>query len=107
MQSAPLLYSFVTVDKRGVVAGREVGRTHQTVFAIGSGQMLAMLAIPGSPFLMGSVVGEGYADEQPQHKVMVRPFLLGRFPITQAQWAAVMADDKPCRFCGPHKAVHN
>ena len=66
-----------------------------------------MLSLPGGAFVMGSPVGEGYADEKPQHRVAVRPFLLGRFPVTQAQWAAVMGDDKPCRFCGPNKAVHN
>ncbi len=39
---------------------------------------------------MGSPDGEGYDDERPRHEVAVEPFLLGRHPVTQAQWARLM-----------------
>jgi formylglycine-generating enzyme required for sulfatase activity len=38
---------------------------------------------------MGSPVGEGDDDEKPQHSVTVQPFLMGKYPVTQAQWQAV------------------
>jgi len=31
------------------------------------------------------------SDESPQHRVTVKPFFMGKFPVTQAQWQAVAA----------------
>lgn len=107
MNAEQITCTFITVDNCGAIVRRETFQATQVVFDVGSGQELAMLSLPGGEFLMGSEAGEGYDDEKPQHAVSVRPFLIGRFPITQSQWTAVMVDDKPCRFCGPHKAVHN
>ena len=46
----------------------------------------------GSPRRMGSV------DEQPQHLVTIKSFMLGKFLITQAQWKEIMGKLPPCRF---------
>jgi formylglycine-generating enzyme required for sulfatase activity len=43
------------------------------------------VAVPGGSFTMGS--GEGRPDERPPHEVRVRPFRLGRTPVTRAQYA--------------------
>ena len=51
---------------------------------------LTLVHIPGGTFLMGSPDGEGYSFEKPQHEVSLEPFWLGQFPITQAQYEAVM-----------------
>ncbi len=107
MEIESISYSYVSVDEHGAVVGRAVGRARQTIFELGSGHQMEMVSLPGGAFLMGSPAGEGYADEKPQHKVSVRPFLIGRFPVSQKQWAAIMGDDKPCRFYGPEKASHN
>jgi formylglycine-generating enzyme required for sulfatase activity len=50
-----------------------------------------MVLIPGNSFQMGaSEKEEGFfADEAPQHPVTVQSFCMGRYPVTQAQWAAV------------------
>ncbi|MEL6578258.1 MAG: bifunctional serine/threonine-protein kinase/formylglycine-generating enzyme family protein [Cyanobacteria bacterium J06621_12] len=58
-----------------------------------------LIGIPGGKFLMGSLEfeSEREIEESPQHSVTVRPFLMGKYPITQAQWLAVM-DDNPSRF---------
>jgi len=56
---------------------------------------------------MGSPPGLGYLDEHPQHSVSIAPFLIGRSPITQAHWQAVMRQLPPCRFRGPDRPVEN
>ncbi len=55
------------------------------------GLELAMLLIPAGSFVMGSPPQEQERDdhEGPQHRVELGEFLLGRTPITQAQWRAV------------------
>ncbi|NOT63973.1 MAG: SUMF1/EgtB/PvdO family nonheme iron enzyme, partial [Acidobacteria bacterium] len=57
---------------------------------IGFGVRLEMHAIPGGEFLMGSPEKRGYADEFPQHKLAISPFYMGRYPVTQKQYRAVM-----------------
>lgn len=57
----------------------------------GNGVMLEMVVIPGGEFLMGSSESEGkqYTNERPQHLVTVKPFLMSKTPITQAQWREI------------------
>jgi formylglycine-generating enzyme required for sulfatase activity len=52
---------------------------------------LDLVLIPGGTFIMGSPEDElgRWDDEGPQHEVHIRPFLMGRYPITQAQWKAI------------------
>ncbi len=54
---------------------------------------LEMVAIPSGRFVMGSPEDEPerYEDESPQHEVTVESFFMGRYPVTQAQWKAVVA----------------
>lgn len=40
---------------------------------------------------MGSPQGQGDDNEKPQHAVFVPAFLMGKYPMTQAQWRAVAA----------------
>ncbi len=56
---------------------------------LGNGVIIEMVAIPGGTFMMGSPEGQGYDSEPPQHKVTIQPFFMGKYPITQKQWAAV------------------
>jgi len=76
---------------------------------------LEMVAIPGDTFRMGSPKTEyGHSEmEEPQHSVTVKPFLMGKYPITQAQWQAVAAlpqvnqrlSSNPSRFKGANRPV--
>jgi len=52
---------------------------------------LDLVLIPGGTFTMGSPPEElnRYKSEGPQHGVTLSPFLMGRYPITQAQWKAI------------------
>jgi formylglycine-generating enzyme required for sulfatase activity len=60
------------------------------VFQLSEEVDLVMVQIPAGRFLMGSPEGEGYSFEKPQHEVAVEAFWMGQFPITQAQYEAVM-----------------
>ena len=68
---------------------------------------LEMVLIPAGEFKMGSPAEEkdALAAEKPQHRVRItRPFYLGKYPVTQKQWEAVMGAN-PSRFKGPKNPV--
>jgi formylglycine-generating enzyme required for sulfatase activity len=54
---------------------------------------LRMMQIPAGTFLMGSPEDELERSESegPQHEVTLSQFFMGKYPITQAQWRAVVA----------------
>jgi formylglycine-generating enzyme required for sulfatase activity len=58
---------------------------------LGNGVILTLMLIPGGEFMMGAPEGEpGSSDhERPQRLVKVPPFLIGCYPVTQAQWRVV------------------
>jgi len=59
-------------------------------------------------FLMGSPDTDETArdDERPQHRVRIsQPFYLGKYPVTQSQWRAVMSDDPFGFFRGDNYPV--
>ncbi|MEM9271595.1 MAG: SUMF1/EgtB/PvdO family nonheme iron enzyme [Cyanobacteria bacterium P01_F01_bin.143] len=64
--------------------------TQDFIEDLGNGVKLEMVAIPGGTFMMGSPEGEGKDNEKPQHQVTVKPFLMGKYPITQAQYRQLM-----------------
>jgi formylglycine-generating enzyme required for sulfatase activity len=71
------------------------------------GAKLVLVPIPAGEFQMGSPDSDPNAasHEKPQHLVRItRPFYLGRYPVTQAQWEAVMGDN-PSQFQGPGQPV--
>jgi formylglycine-generating enzyme required for sulfatase activity len=76
---------------RAVTKTRSVTRKTSTSFEL--------CPIPAGTFLMGSV------REQPIHRVTLsRDFYMGRVPVTQAQWEAVMGSN-PSQFRGPDRPV--
>lgn len=57
---------------------------------------LELVLVPAGSFSMGSADTETESNAAPEHQVTVdRPFYIGRFPVTQAQWIALMG---PSRF---------
>jgi formylglycine-generating enzyme required for sulfatase activity len=79
----------------------------QVAVDLGDGVKLEMLWIPAGEFLMGSPDSDKDArpDEKPQHRVRItRPFYLGKYLVTQAQWQAVMGSD-PSHVKGPKNPV--
>jgi len=61
-----------------------------------------MIHVSGGIFNMGSIEDDDEADEyeKPQHKVSVSDFHIGKFPVTQALWKAVMNKENPSNFQG-------
>jgi formylglycine-generating enzyme required for sulfatase activity len=49
-----------------------------------------MVGLPAGKFLMGSSESD---DEKPPHQVKVNSFAIGKYPITQAQYQAVMGNN--------------
>ncbi|MEH2248673.1 SUMF1/EgtB/PvdO family nonheme iron enzyme [Nostoc sp.] len=82
---------------------------------LGNGVVLEMVAIPGDQFLMGSPENEPQrnSNESPQHTVTIQPFFMGKFPVTQSQWAIVAAlkkvnidlDTEPSTLKGANRPV--
>jgi formylglycine-generating enzyme required for sulfatase activity len=93
-------FQVVSVNSRGQITGRQTHMARQFVESLDGGVSLAMVVIPGGRFLMGSPAGVGYDDERPQHSVNVVPFLMGKYPITQEQWGALMEWVPPYRCQG-------
>jgi formylglycine-generating enzyme required for sulfatase activity len=73
---------------------------------LGNGVILEMAAIPGGTFIMGSPENEERRDdsESPQHHVTVPSFLMGKYPVTQAQYQAIVGTN-PSLFKGSNRPV--
>jgi formylglycine-generating enzyme required for sulfatase activity len=75
---------------------------------LGNGVKLKMIAIPGGTFWMGSPANEAERSDRegPQHQVTVPSFFMGKYPLTQAQYQAIMGK-KPAYFKGNNRPVEN
>lgn len=66
-----------------------------------------MIFVQGGTFVMGSPENEvGRDDDERQHEVTLSDFHVGKYPVTQAQWVAVMGDN-PSRFTGDDLPVES
>ena len=79
-------------------------RLRTPVVELGGGVTLELIEIPGGTFWMGSPDGQGSNDERPRHQVTLAPFYIGKYPVTQAQWQAVMGSN-PSYFKGEDRPV--
>ena len=108
-----LSFDVITVNAQGQQSSRRKAQAQSFTEDLGNGAALELVAIPGGTFQMGSPAGEGDEDERPQHPVTVKPLLMGKYPVTQAQWRAVTALPKvkrdlepdPSRFKGSQRPV--
>ncbi|HAZ44051.1 MAG TPA: Sulphatase-modifying factor protein [Cyanobacteria bacterium UBA11369] len=86
-------FEVVTVGASRQINSRRRHSAQYFTEDLGNGVNLEMVLIPGGTFLMGSPETEAGRsdDESPQHQVTVKPFFMGKFLVTQAQWKAVAA----------------
>ncbi len=84
----------VKVNERGEIVERQQKQGKYLVETLPGNVELELAEINGGTFMMGSSEGEGYDWERPQHTVMISPFLMGKYPITQAQWKAVLSHSR-------------
>ncbi len=82
-------FSTVTVNRQGKEIKREPKQAQYLTEILPNNVSLDMIAIPRGTFMMGSLEGEGYTTEKPQHKVTVPSFFMGKYPVTQEQWRAI------------------
>ena len=71
-----------------------------------AGTTLPFCLVPRGAFRMGSR-GVRFSDEEPVHRVTIsEDFMLGRTPVTQAQWRAAMKDVGKDEYCALLAAWH-
>jgi formylglycine-generating enzyme required for sulfatase activity len=83
-------FEVVTVNAQGQEIKRCCKQAQYFIESLGGAVELEMVSIPSGKFQMGAPKEEeaSQEDERPQHLVAVKPFFMGRYPITQAQWRA-------------------
>ncbi|OAD22617.1 serine/threonine protein kinase, partial [Candidatus Thiomargarita nelsonii] len=98
-------FEVVTVNERGEIIDRRYHQASQSIEDV-NGVAIEMVYVPGGTFLMGSPETEEgkYDDEGPQHQVTIAPFYMSKYPVTQAQWQAVMGNN-PSEFKGENRPV--
>jgi formylglycine-generating enzyme required for sulfatase activity/predicted Ser/Thr protein kinase len=108
-------FNMCIVDTGGREVNRDRGNAKFFAEELNKNVNLEMVLIPDGSFLMGSPDCEGNAEEYPQHQVIVEPFYMGKYPITQAQWKAAAALPKvtqdlnpnPAKFKGANLPIEN
>jgi formylglycine-generating enzyme required for sulfatase activity len=98
-----------------IVIRREPRQGWQYRQSLGDGVNLDLVEILAGTFQMGSPGDEleFYSNERPQHEVTVPGFLMGKYPVTQAQWRFVAGldlvncelDAEPSQFKGDGRPV--
>jgi len=94
-----------TLNEKGEIIAQARHSARQFTEDLGNNVRLAMLVIPPGIFQMGSPRLLGYKDEQPQHLVTIKSFMMSKYLITQGQWKAIMRKLPPCRFKGDNLPV--
>ena len=99
-------FSTIKVDRTGKETQHTYHRAHIYTENLGNYQTLAMVSIPPGKFIMGAPEKERYSSdrEHPLHQVKVANFLLGKYPVTQAQWKFVANLPKIKRELKPNPA---
>ncbi len=119
-------FETVTVNCQGQIIKQEKKQAQSYIEELGSGVTLEMVAIPAGTLTMGTDDAEierlvkkfdwdGYRGEKPQHNVIVSPFFMGKYPITQKQWRVIATLNKieidlktdPSYFKGDERPVTN
>ena len=101
-------FETVTFNANGEIIRRESKPARDQTEDLGNGVTLDMVSIPGGSFMMGSPEDEEererWGTKETQHQVTIKPFLLAKYEVTQAQWQAVMGNN-PSRFKGTNRPV--
>lgn len=84
-------FDVVTVDELGQVRDRQRRTAEYVREGLGHDLFLDAVVIPSGTFLMGSPTTEAGRShpEGPQLQVSIPACLMGRYPVTQAQWRVV------------------
>ena len=83
-------FEVVSVNERGEEISREPKETKYYTEDLGNSLKLDMLLIPGGSFRMGSLEKKGTAPPKSSPQVKLKSFFLGKYPVTQKQWRAMV-----------------
>ncbi|HNL39891.1 MAG TPA: SUMF1/EgtB/PvdO family nonheme iron enzyme, partial [Saprospiraceae bacterium] len=73
---------------------------------LSNGFSFDMILVEKGSFLMGGDDAEAFDREKPVHRVEVPDFYLGKYPVTQGLWKAVMGEEyNPASFKGNLRPV--
>jgi formylglycine-generating enzyme required for sulfatase activity len=99
-------FKVFTTDSRGSVIKISDSSARYFVEDLGNGVTLEMVEIPEGSFMMGSPKNEAERSdsESPQHRVNVPSFFMGKYPLTQEQYQAIMGSN-PAHFQGSKRPV--
>lgn len=110
-------FETIAVNSEGTEKERTYHSARLYTESLGDWQTLSMVLVPQGKFVMGGGVGEkGSSDrERPLHQVKVTDFLIGKYPITQAQWREVAKlpqikrklEPEPSHFKGDNRPVES
>lgn len=103
-------YSFevITVNSLGEIINTSQQTANQEVLDLGQGVNLELVYIPAGTLTVGSPNSEKGRDpdESPQTEITLAPFWIGKYPITQAQYAAMIGEN-PSYFAGDDLPVES
>ena len=87
--------SWVTQEQRG--------SAYRLIQILADSFDLELISIPGGSFTMGSPEKEPERrpSEGPQHEVIIEPFFMGRYPVTQMQWRFIAGLEQVNRKLNP------
>ncbi|MBD2445127.1 SUMF1/EgtB/PvdO family nonheme iron enzyme [Dolichospermum sp. FACHB-1091] len=99
-------FEVVITNAKGSIINKRNHSANYFVEDLGNGVKLEMVEIPAGRFYMGSPENEeGRLDiESPQHQVNVPSFFIGKYPLTQAQYQAIIGKN-PAYFTGNNRPV--
>ena len=99
-------FEVVTTNAKGSIINKRNHSANYFVEDLGNGVELEMVEIPAGTFYMGSPENKAgrYDRESPQHQVNVPSFFVGKYPLTQAQYQAIMGNN-PAYFKGNNRPV--
>ena len=87
-------FNFAIVDEKGVRMPTDRASVSVFTETLSLGVGMDMVLIPAGVFTMGSpkYEPERRSNEGPQHSVTLGSFFMSAWPVTQAQWAAVVTE---------------
>jgi formylglycine-generating enzyme required for sulfatase activity len=90
--SLTLVGFIAAVPKRERVRDHRPGEVVEVEIA--NGVKMSFCWIPAGKVTLGSPAGEdGHDDDEAEHEFATKGFWLGKYPVTQEQWEAVMGDN--------------
>jgi formylglycine-generating enzyme required for sulfatase activity len=101
-------FKVIRLDVHGVVEQQYKGTAKKITEELSNGIDLEVVKIPGGEFLMGSRESDKSSidNERPIHKVNIGNIYMGRYPITQEQYKALMGNN-PSHFKGEKLPVEH